>query len=572
MRHFLNEIEVAPRNILDFGVLSTFTGEPNILQVDADKVVLPREAKEIIDQHIQSVGFFEGIPYRIEMGPNISLNYYVDLTEDAVFRDYEIEVKIKRRNAYDNFFDQANGTSFELMAEKGVFFPTTEIDYLIIKDNQTEIALTLALGTITISKALADAVLEFSSAISDLIEASTPIVGVSAAGPTVSYNTGAIITASLNAIAQLAYIAFLTVALVNYVQELIQTIYPPLLQMKGCKLKNLVERGCDYLGYTLQSDLLQSLSNLVVLPVPLETENSIFFVKNGFGQTKTYPSASDTVPTLGLLIDAIEQTFNARTRVANGVVQIERRDYWSGNTQNQIIPALNLQDDRQSEIRYNTDEAWKRTYIHYLTDYSDIHTIDNFSISDAEYSTEKTNVVNSDLVTIKGVNDVQIPFAMGIRKNRLTFVEEIVKGFLVAIDAVINIFGGNGNYQSTVLARVGCMVISQAYYSQTKLIYAQNSKIAPDWIEKQSAAAFYDDYHKINEIQVNGYKVLNDAPVRLTANDFVNLLNNNFAQIDGIVCEILSIRFNDEKSLANITYRIPFNYANGQVEVITLND
>jgi hypothetical protein len=78
MRHFLNEIEVAPRNILDFGVLSTFTGEPNILQIDADKVVLPREAKTIIDQHIQSVGLLEGIPYRIEMGPNISLNYYVD--------------------------------------------------------------------------------------------------------------------------------------------------------------------------------------------------------------------------------------------------------------------------------------------------------------------------------------------------------------------------------------------------------------------------------------------------------------------------------------------------------------
>jgi hypothetical protein len=144
MRHFLNNIEIAPRNILEFGVLSTFTGEPNILQIDADKVILPREAKAIIDQHIQSVGFFEGIPYRIEMGPNISLEYYVDLTEDAVFRDYEIEVKIKRRNAYDNFFDQANGTSFELMAEKGQFFPVALVDYLIIKDNQTEIALTLS--------------------------------------------------------------------------------------------------------------------------------------------------------------------------------------------------------------------------------------------------------------------------------------------------------------------------------------------------------------------------------------------------------------------------------------------
>ena len=560
MRHFLNNIEIAPRNILEFGVLSTFTGEPNILQVDADKVILPREAKAIIDQHIQSVGFFEGIPYRIEMGPNISLEYYVDLTEDAVFRDYEIEVKIKRRNAYDNFFDQANGTSFELMAEKGQFFPVALVDYLIIKDNQTEIALTLALATFTISKTLADAVLQFNESIQDLIEATTPP------------NAGEIITLTLGAIAQLVYIAFLIVALVNYVQQLVQTIYPPLLQMKGCKLKNLVEAGCQYLGYQLDSNLLNGLGNFVVVPVPLQGENSIFFVQNGFGETKIYPTAQDTVPTLGILIDAIETTFNARTRVVNGVVQIERRDYWAGTTSNQIIPALNLQDDRQSEIRYNTDEAWKRTYIHYLTDYADIHTIDNFNISDAEYSTEKTNIINSDLVTIKGVNDVQIPFAMGMRKNRLTFVEKLVKAFLITIDDVINTFGGNGNYSATVDERVGVMAISQAYYSQTKLVYSINKKIPSDWIEKQQASAIYDNYHQINEIQVNGYKVVNDAPVRLTANDFVTLLNNNFAQVDGIVCEILSIKFNDEKSLANITYRIPFNYANGQVEIIKIDN
>jgi len=567
MRHFLNNIEIAPRNILEFGVLSTFTGEPNILQVDADKVILPREAKAIIDQHIQSVGFFEGIPYRIEMGPNISLEYYVDLTEDAVFRDYEIEVKIKRRNAYDNFFDQANGTSFELMAEKGQFFPVALVDYLIIKDNQTEIALTLALATFTISKTLADAVLQFNESIQDLIEATTPNATVPPAPP-----IGEIITLTLGAIAQLVYIGFLIVALVNYVQQLVQTIYPPLLQMKGCKLKNLVEAGCQYLGYTLDSTLLNGLGNFVVVPVPLQGENSIFFVQNGFGETKIYPTAQDTVPTLGILIDAIETTFNARTRVVNGVVQIERRDYWAGTTSNQIIPALNLQDDRQSEIRYNTDEAWKRTYIHYLTDYADIHTIDNFNMSDAEYSTEKTNIINSDLVTIKGVNDVQIPFAMGMRKNRLTFVEKLVKAFLITIDDVINTFGGNGNYSATVDERVGVMAISQAYYSQTKLVYSINRKIPSDWIEKQQASAIYDNYHQINEIQVNGYKVVNDAPVRLTANDFVTLLNNNFAQIDGIVCEILSIKFNDEKSLANITYRIPFNYANGQVEIIKVDN
>ena len=161
---------------------------------------------------------------------------------------------------------------------------------------------------------------------------------------------------------------------------------------------------------------------------------------------------------------------------------------------------------------------------------------------------------------------------MGMRKNELTIVEKIVKGLLNLIDNVINIFGGNGNNSALVENRIGAMAISQAYYSQTKLVYSINKKIPSDWIEKQQASAIYDNYHQINEIQVNGYKVVNDAPVRLTANDFVSLLNNNFAQIDGIVCEILSIKFNDEKSLANITYRIPFNYANGQVEIIKIDN
>ncbi len=134
MKHFLNDIEVSPRNVLQFGLTSNFGGDPSILQIDADKIILPREGLQIIQNWIATQGLFEGIPYRIEMGNSISLEYYVDLTETAIIRDHEIEVKIKKRGAYDNFFDNANGTSFELMAETGVNFPMVQIPYLIVKD------------------------------------------------------------------------------------------------------------------------------------------------------------------------------------------------------------------------------------------------------------------------------------------------------------------------------------------------------------------------------------------------------------------------------------------------------
>ena len=87
MKHFLNDIEVSPRNVLQFGLTSNFGGDPSILQIDADKIILPREGLQIIQNWIATQGLFEGIPYRIEMGNSISLEYYVDLTETAIIRD-----------------------------------------------------------------------------------------------------------------------------------------------------------------------------------------------------------------------------------------------------------------------------------------------------------------------------------------------------------------------------------------------------------------------------------------------------------------------------------------------------
>ena len=571
MKHFLNNIEVSPRNVLEIGLNTDYSGNPEILSIDTDKIKLPREALDIIQSHIATQGVFEGIPYNIVTEGGVNLEYYVDLTDQAMFSTYDIEVKIKKRKGKDLFFENADGLSFELMANKGVSFDLVKIPYLIVPDNIPEIGLNLSIALFVMTKEGIQAFKDLSTAISNLIKAVTPNVGIPPVPP-----LGEIISLALTVAAQLAYTIAIVIAIKKLAEQMFQLIFPKIRYYLGSTIRELIEKGCDYLGFTLESDLLFENRNLTLMPVPLLKEKkSIFnFLQNelDFSFTKGYPTAQDSISTLGELIKAVELWFNAKTRVYQGKVQIERRDYWQILTTNTLTPSLSDQDKRTNEYYLNTDEAWKRTYIHYQVDYSDLHTLDFFDPTDAEYSTEPLNVINQDLVTIKGFNDINIPFALGVRKSELNWVENQALKFFQTMDNVINFLGGNGNYASIIEDRLRVIQVTSQFYSVTKVLWAINGRQPVDYVNYIKASAIYEKYHKINEIQINGYKVFNDIAIRLNSSDFVNLLDNNYAFINGVLCEILSINYIDEESKAIISYKEPYNYAQGKVEVITLND
>jgi len=571
MKHYLNNIIVSPRNVLEIGLITNYTGNPELLQVDTDTVILPREAQDIILNHVATQGVFEGIPYTIELDSGVKLEYYVDLTEGTVYRDFEIEVKIKKRKGYDNFNENAQGLSFELMNSKGVSFNLIDIPYLIIPENQAEMGISLAIAIYVITKESIQATKDLITATRDLIEATTPNASAIPVPP-----IGEIISLALAVAAQLAYTIAVYIALIKLARQMFELLFPKVRYYKGATIKELISKGCQYLGYTLDSTLLNSMEKLTLMPVPLVKEKkSIFqYIQNdlNFSFTKGYLTAQDTVSTLGELINAIEIWFNARTKVYNGVVQIERRDYWQNITSNTTLPALNIQDKRQNEYRLNTEEAWKRSYIHYQVDYSDTHTLDFFDPTDAEYSTEPLNVINQDLVSIRGLNDINIPFALGVRKSELSWVEQFAKTFFKTIDTITGLFGAGLNLTSAITNRLGVTQISQQYFSVTKVLYATNGRQDTNYVDKIKASKIYEDYHKINEININSYKIYSDVPLRLKSSEFVSLIDNNFAYINGVLCEILSIRYTDEQSKAIISYKEPDNYAQGKVNILVLNE
>jgi hypothetical protein len=385
---------------------------------------------------------------------------------------------------------------------------------------------------------------------------------------------------------QVTYLAFLVIAIIDMAKDLFLMLFPPLRTLKGCSFYDLLDKSCAYLGYTFESDLLTNDPFWYLCPVPLtKNRKSIFeFKPDQFNQAFNHgtPSSSDSVSTVGQFIDSLELMFNARLIVNEGKVRLERRDWLQNNTTAQIETALSIQSDRDTSYSYNSEDIWKRYYIHYTPDFTDLHCCDGVTYDnhDAEFSQETAfAVTNPDLITIKGLNEVAIPYSLGARKDKLNWLEVSAKAFFTAVDALVNLFGGNSNLASQIGDRKNCMQISQQFFSTTKVLYGKVGEVRSnsivqksDYFDGISATALWNKYHYINAMQENDYLMFESTRARITQQDFYAILNNNFATINGINgCEILKLVWLDEKSYAEITYRVPDNWAQNKLTILTIN-
>ena len=580
MRHLLNGIEVSPRNRDSIGVVSDFTGNPDVLSLNVDTLILPREANQYIKTWIQNNGLFLGIPYTVEMDGNITLDYYIDLSDSSakpIVRQHEIEVKLKRRNGSDTFWEKARGTSFDLIVkERGPnYFNTKRLGYIVVRDDAAIMAFQLSVSIFMMTIQLVQSIKDFADRLAETT--TTPLQAV------------------LKWVIQIIYWISLLAAIISLLSQLFPILFPRIKYFKGLYYSEIFNKGCLYLGYTpLPSDTIFSVQpGWFTLPVPLNEDNDSFFdgISNDLADPKNKPtcSASDTTPTFGAWLDEVLKQFNAKLFIdaVNKTVRIERRDWLDSQTSLQLDPALNIQPDRDEQFTYNTEETWKRYYIAYTLDYTDTHTVDGkmFSRHQAEYSTENNvPTTNADLVTIKGLNEVRINFAMGAPKGKLSFIELLAIPFFALADSVTSTFASIGignatNYVAQVLDRINVLKVSNEYFGITKSLYvkqapAGGNKVSLDtqfYDTRYSATALWDEFHYINFIANNDYIIHEEARIRLRQSQFVSLQNNNYIFTNNKWCEVLRIEWIDEKSAATITYKEPLDWANGKVTLLKIN-
>lgn len=582
MRHFINGVEITPRNIESIGFVSNWTDSTSMsdkdhkdLSLNVDTIILPNEGKREIENWLSTMGSFAGIPYQVQLSNGTKIDYYVDLTEQPIYKDYEVEVKLKRLKNQDNFYEQAQGTSFDYLSfTNKATFNYIDVPYIIVPQNQIEMGLTLSLSIFVMVQTLETAIFKLQELAAELTADLIPDTGVGV-GAVIIVKIVDLIKDAVKLALQIAYVALLIIAIKKLADQLSELIFPRVRNFKACTVKELLQKSCNSLGYKFKSTLLDSLDGLTILPVPLIKSKykgknlkkyTIDFIANDldFAYTKGHPTGSDSVSSVWQLVQAIETTFNAKCRVSNGLVEIESVNYWKDIATNQINTSLVLQDTRQDKYTFNTHESWKRCYIHYQPDYSDYHTLDNFDVTDFEVSTD--SIQNSYNDNIKGLRDISIPFSLGRRKTDLNWIEKRAKDLFIVIDSICST-----SYQSKITDRIGILIVGQQYFVNTKLLYTSNGKQLENYIDKIGASALWYNHHYLSQIQLNGYKIKESVKILMNDENFVNLLNNNWANINGKVCELLNLEYKDMESYATISYKEPFDYSSKFLTTTIIN-
>lgn len=551
----INGTAFRPVNADEIGFKADWTTDILEAELSTDSIVLGREGKRLVLDHIATNGIFEGVPLTVTIG-TLVLEYYIDLTDDPKISfpsDSTIEVTIKRRKALDYFKNQANGLTWDLVNTKNPI-NTFNVPYLIIRDNQLELFISLTIAFYQLQKALQEGIRDLVEAVAEIIRAATPNIGIPP-----SFDTGDIISAVLLAVARLIYVAILLIAIIKIVKDIIELVFPPVKTLKASTVEELLIKGCAFLGYTFTSSVSE-FSNMTILPKPiLSPKEGVFkklFTFDSGLRTLGYPTGigGDSASTLGALVDFARDWCNGKLKISGNNVQLERRDFYNSGSGVQIHNTLNLQGSRENQYRYNSGEWWKRYYLKYRLDVMDVHTYDNISGIYSEHSTEPNLVTSPDLVLIKGLVSFDFPFALGSRKTELNFIEKAFLPFAKFGDNVVNFFGGSSNAVAKIEARVGNLQISSQYFSVTKLLYTVGGKQPANYLDLIGAEVSYQKYHVINQVKEN-FKQIYTATIPFSVGNFQNLLLNNFVNDDdGTPLEILTFEWINSSKTSEIEY------------------
>jgi hypothetical protein len=556
IRYYLNGVECNPANKREINYIFDFSDRRiRELEIDVDALRFVREDRTAIKQWIDTYGYSVGMPLDIVYSNGTTVKYFLDFSAPS-FIENEISytVKVKKYKGTDNFFDNANGLSWELIDWNDSDF--VNVDYVVIPDDQKAYFISLSLATFALAQELAYAIQEIQNAIADLI-ATLDVT-----------NFTATVTAAIKLAARIAYALFIVVALVQLITQLLNIIFPIIRQFKACTVRQLFVKGAAHLGITVQSTLLDSLDKLTILPVPLrEKDPSLFlelFAPMSLAYTKGHPSSRDTVPTFGRLIEAIEDTFNCKSIVKDGVLRFEQEDWFEQNA-SQIIPqAFNDQGLILNNKKLNTEELFKRLVAVYAIDPTDINTLDDTKKTVYEVGSEVITSPDPFLELIKGSDIVNIPFARGTRKSQLTFVEEAAKVLASAVD----LFTG-GSLASTIDARKNVLQISSQYFTVSKLLWMNGTKLNSNQNAFIGADVIVNTYHSNRFIQNNQKDVFEQMPIALTESEIFNILQNNYLNLNtGNVCEIKRIAWSEKTHKATSDYTVKREGINEQTIVI----
>ena len=563
----------APRNWQELEFLATYDNDSIQPNISTNELIFVNEAYQYIMSQFKAGKVFEGIPVKISYSNSDVSNLtafegYIDLSNEFTFdvSKPELSVQIVKDNGLNSLNDRLSALDYKFLANKGVY---TDADYKTINYvvEKTFNFMELAVSSLTIfllSKTIYDTIFETGK--DGNITVSLFVIkvpgGIGGTFASAVYKVLAILL-------RLAYLALVLVLIINLARQLFDYLVPPKRETKVIKTRLLLEKVANYLGYGFETGITD-LDNYYYLPSNSnydEVDDLTGAFKKLKGTSEGIPSIRDAGYDCLSMFNYLKTLFNAKFQVIEGVLQFRTAEdpYWKNTS-------VYVKNNPLKTIEgINSDELISNRLLSYQTDFTDDWTIDNFKGTNYQVHTKLKNKTDQTTDLIKGFEEINVPFALGNRKDKLNGLENTLKGLFKTIDNIIKVFGGNSKLANKLTGKIGLLKVSTNNWNKEKLLYLQNNKLPTNHRDKISMSYIWANYWSEKSFVLNNYNAqeykITGEEVDMNLQDFNDiLLNGYFTDVNGDILKAKQIVYNPYKNKAVIDYNWKEPYTTNLIE------
>lgn len=524
-------------------------------------------------------GIFVGADYQIIDCNNITaLEGCVDTAAaESVYRCDRVEAPVKDTRIKDYLTDNWDGFSFAYLNSltgnsPGRILSSDFIDipYTVSTIPNYSQLLSTGLAIFCIEREVEDVIRSIGDLTGTTAQPTTTLLGV------------------VEIIIYLIYLAAIIIALIKLVQLFIAYIFQTPKYKKGMYVRTLCQRAAAYLGITFSSTILNNPSSTyyraAVIPKKIQQYNPNTFLSfkrpvNEQGSSTAYGYYEGT---FGDFAKQLENIFNARFRLLNGIMYFERQDSFNNQSAFQL-PNIDLFGLNNGSYRYNCSELASNYFATWKLDSTELNTYDDFGGTNAQMMATCTHIANPYNNLLRGLTSIEFEFALGKRKDHLIDVEKVLNNIIGAIfgfsNTITSLINSIGNINIPQLPtgilnnRVGWLLASTDYFNEPKFVVLDSSnKIASNNRTLTSVEYLFNNYHYVNFPLTNQWIIYEGWEIPFCCADYVKLLDNNeIKTFDNRIGKITNLRWQIGTEIATIDFKVrpPNNrYTNNITQLI----
>ena len=568
-------------------VNATFDNDSVQANINFSALNFVDDANEIIkDWFFNNVGATEGIPFEVSIDNYTPFHGYLDWSTYKIKAPNQCEMSLIKTDALNGVSERAQGITMRLLEEKGFLSPQlhTNIPYLI--ENRKTLLENLQL--------IGVAFITVKSAIDEIFK----FINISA-----DVTTLGAVQAVINLTSTILNLVIIINKLVDQLTAIQKALFPLVRYHRGIGLKTFLEQGALYMGYTLETGTFGNVLEKVIL-CPHKTDEEglpVGFLGGAFNTFNNGVSGilkpNDYGYVLSEAFDLCNRMFYTKIAVEGSVITLKPYidPSWTLNP-TYTMPDVKIESSPFTSngiISYNVDELKGRTFINYADDDSDKWTITDVNDSFSETIVSPITVNNTKNVTIKGIDNVEIPYALCVRKNAIddlfdTFQELVnindtwIESIKEAFDSVASFFSqgleSNNEYLLAITLREGALKIENHFFSTPKIVYMENGKIPSNFTDFVGAPALYNNYHRYKSFvsgvkdptnlnNTNQKEIYTDVKIPFGAESFAQIINNSFFNdVNGNLGKFTNVSWSVDNDYAIVSYYIFKNYIDNLIE------